>query len=72
MTKQVPTPPNEWLTRLQTEDEKDREFAKVLLLPAGAKQWDECTQEFWQQWQDEYNPQPEPETPVNENKEDGQ
>lgn len=58
MTQQVPTPPNAWLTRLLTQDEKDREFAKVLSLPDGATPWDECTQEFYDDWQEEYNPQP--------------
>jgi len=61
MKEQRPTPPKEWLTRLLTADEKDREFAKVLSLPDDAKFWDEWTQEQWQEWQDEYNPQPEPE-----------
>lgn len=57
---QTPTPPNEWLTRLLTENEADREFAKVLSLPEGAKPWDECTQEFYDAWQEQYNTQPEP------------
>lgn len=67
MTKQVPTSPNEWLTRLLTKDEHDREFAKILFLPDGAEKWEECTQEFWQAWQDEYEPQLEPE-PKNKEK----
>ena len=61
MKEQRPTQPKEWLTRLLTADEKDREFAKVLSLPDNAEFWDEWTQEQWQEWQDEYNPQPEPE-----------
>lgn len=64
MTKQTPTPPNEWLTRLGTTDEKDREFAKVLLLPQGAEQWDEWTDAQWREWQERYNPQPEQEAEV--------
>lgn len=59
--QQRPTPPNEWLTRLLTQDEKDREFVKMLFLPDAASLWDEWTQEQWQAWQDEHNPQPEPE-----------
>ena len=59
--QQRPTPPNEWLTRLITEDEHDREFAKVISMPEEAPLWDEWTQKQWQEWQDEYNPQPEPE-----------
>lgn len=60
MRQQRPTPPNEWLTRLLTQDEHDREFAKVLSLPAGAAEWDNWTQEQWQKWQDKYNPKPAP------------
>lgn len=63
MTRQVPTPQNAWLTRNLTENEETREFAKVLLLPAGAEQWDECTQEFYESWQEQHAPKPVVEEP---------
>ena len=55
--QQRPTPPNEWLTRLLTHDEKDREFAKVLSLPDGATPWDECTNEEKEEWEREHRPE---------------
>lgn len=57
--EQRPTPPNEWLTRLVTPNEKDREFVKILSLPISEPLWDECTDDFYREWQDKYNPQPE-------------
>lgn len=60
--EQRPTPPNTWLTRLTTTDEKDREFVKVISMPEDAPLWEECTDEQWQEWQDTYEPEePEPE-----------
>lgn len=60
MKRQVPIPPNEWLTRLSTKNELERKFSKGLALPDDASLWEEWTQEQWQEWQDKYNPQPEP------------
>ena len=49
-----------WLTTLFTDNEKERQFAKVVHLPIG-QVWDEWTAEQYNEWQDKYNPQPEPE-----------
>ena len=49
-----------WLTALFTDNEKDRQFAKVVHLPIG-QAWDEWTTEQYNEWQKQYNPQPEPE-----------
>jgi hypothetical protein len=58
--EQRPKEPNTWLTRLLTNTEKDREFVKVVNLPAGASLWDECTDEEYLAWKTEYEPEPEP------------
>jgi hypothetical protein len=58
--KQVPAEGFDWLTKLETADEKDRKFGKVVYRPESEPAWDDWTQEQWQEWQDEYNPQPEP------------
>lgn len=60
--KQVPAEGFDWLTKLETADEKDRQFGKVVYRPESEPAWDEWTQEQWQEWQEEYNPQPGPET----------
>lgn len=54
------TNPDNWLTALFTEDEKDRQFVKVIHLPEG-QAWDEVTDEYYQEWKEQY----EPETPKN-------
>lgn len=56
------TQPDNWLTALFTEDEKDRQFVKVIHLPEG-QAWNEVTDEYYQEWKEKY--QPEPETPKN-------
>lgn len=61
--RQVPAEGYDWLTKLETADEKDRKFGKVVYRPEEETPWDDWTQEQWQAWQEEYNPQPEPETP---------
>lgn len=67
---QRPQDPNNWLTHLnEGEGEEQRQFVKVIHLPEG-QAWDEVTDEYYQEWKEKY--QPEPETPENENKEDAQ
>ena len=61
------TEPDNWLTALFTDDEKDRQFVKVIHLPEG-QAWDEWTDAQYQAWKEQY----EPETSENENKEDVQ
>jgi len=61
--EQVPTPPNAYLTKLTTEDEHDRLFADKVSYQEGHRPWDECTQEFFEDWCDKYLPKPEPEQP---------
>lgn len=63
--KQVPAEGYNWLTKLETADEKDRKFGKVVYRPASEPAWDNWTQEQWQAWRDEYNPQPELPEPEN-------
>lgn len=58
--EQRPKEPNTWLTRLLTSNEKDREFVRIVNLPAGASLWDECTDEEYLAWKAEYEPEPEP------------
>lgn len=60
-TRQVPADGYDWLTKLETADEKDRKFGKVVYRPNSETPWDNWTQKQWQAWQDKYNPQPEPE-----------
>lgn len=55
---QRPANPDNWLTALFTEDEKDRQFVKVIHLPEG-QAWDEVTDEYYQEWKEKYQPEPE-------------
>ena len=57
--KQVPAEGFDWLTKLETADEKDRQFGKVVYRPESEPAWVEWTQEQYDEWQGEYNPQPE-------------
>ena len=50
------TQPDNWLTALFTEDEKDRQFVKVIHLPEG-QAWDEVTDEYYQEWKEKYQPE---------------
>lgn len=59
--KQVPLDGYDWLTTLETADEKDRRFGKVVYRPEGTPEWDSWTQAQYEEWQERYNPQPEPE-----------
>lgn len=56
-----------WLTQKEIAEEAKRGFSQLMYLgindtPDNYTEW---TQEQWQEWQDEYNPAPEP--PENEN-----
>lgn len=53
-------------------DEQTLFSQKVYLPHEDTPKWAECTPERRQEWIDEYQPEPEPETPENENKEDVQ
>lgn len=57
--RQVPSEGFDWLTKLETVDEKDRKFGKVVYRPESEPAWENWTQEQWQEWQDDYNRQPE-------------
>lgn len=57
---QTVSQPDNWLTALFTEDEHNRIFAKIVHLPEG-QAWDEWTAEQYDAWQQQYNPQTEPE-----------
>lgn len=50
------TQPDNWLTALFTEDEKDRQFVKVIHLPEG-QAWDEVTDVYHQEWKEKYQPE---------------
>lgn len=59
---QRPTPPNEWLTKLEEPNNEDtRKFSDVIGRPDTTPAWDECTDDFKRKWEEEH-PQPEPET----------
>jgi hypothetical protein len=45
------TQPDNWLTKLFTQDEKERNFVKVIHLPV-EEAWDEWTAEQWQAWKE--------------------
>lgn len=69
---QRPVNPDNWLTHLnEGESEEQRQFVKVIHLPIG-EAWEEVTDEYYQEWEDEHKPKPEPEPeqedvePVNE------
>lgn len=55
---QRPTPPNEWLYKDISEEE--RWFTDEVCRPAGGEPWPECTQAEREKWEREH-PQPEPE-----------
>ena len=59
--KQVPAEGFDWLTKLETADEKDRKFGKVVYRPEVEPAWDNLTQKMYEGWQEKHNPQPEPE-----------
>lgn len=52
--------PSSYLTFLADgEDEKNRQFAKVITLCSSAPDWDEWTEEQYMEWEQEYRPQEE-------------
>lgn len=57
--KQVPAEGFDWLTKLETADEKDRKFGKVVYRPESEPEWDNRTREEYDEWKEAYNPQPE-------------
>lgn len=57
---QRPQDPNNWLTHLFGEDEAQRQFVKVIHLPEG-QAWEEVTDEYYQEWKEKYQPEPQPE-----------
>lgn len=59
--KQVPKDGYDWLTKLETADEKDRQFGKVVYRPESEPAWDDWTREQYDTWQEEHKPEPEPE-----------
>ena len=55
------TNPDNWLTHLnEGENEKQRQFVKVIHLPIG-EAWDEVTDEYYQEWMEKYQPEAEQE-----------
>lgn len=59
---QRPQDPNNWLTHLnEGESEEQRQFVKVIHLPIG-EAWDEVTDEYYQEWKEKYQPEPEQQT----------
>lgn len=52
------TQPENWLTKLFTQDEHDRQFVKVVHLPVG-QAWDEWTDAQYQEWKEQYQPEDE-------------
>lgn len=59
--EQKPREGYDWLTKLDGDGEETRLFAKTISYKeCVGRPWDDWTQEQWQAWQDEYNPQPEP------------
>lgn len=60
---QRPTPPNSWLTKLCGDSEDTRIFATEITYNGDYSiQWEECSQDFYDSWQAEYNP-PQEELP---------
>ena len=59
--KQVPAEGYDWLTKLETADEKDRKFGKVVYRPESEPAWDDWTQAQYDEWQEQYSPEPESE-----------
>lgn len=57
--KQVPAEGFDCLTKLDTADEKDRKFGKVVYRPESEPEWDNWTWEQYDEWQETYNLQPE-------------
>ena len=55
-SEQRPTPPNEWLYKDISENE--RLFVRVVTLPDGATLWEQCTNAEKEQWEAEH-PAPE-------------
>jgi len=55
--KQNPTPPNEWLYKDITEN--DRRFSPFVIRPENSQPWAECTNAEKEQWEADH-PQPEP------------
>ena len=64
MKTQRPSTPENWLYR--DIDEENRYFTKLVFMPDDAPDYPECTNEEKEQWEEEHHPQPEPEEPVNE------
>lgn len=53
-----------WLTYKEAcveESVNTRQFAKIITHPDGEPDWEEWTAEQYDEWQEKYNPQPEPE-----------
>lgn len=64
--EQKPREGYDWLTKLDGEGEEMRLFAKTISYKEGVcHPWDDCTQAFYDEWQERYNPQPEPPKPEN-------
>lgn len=57
MKHQIPTPPNEWLYK--EESESVRLWAQAVDLPDSLPYWAECTNAEKEEWEHEH-PQPEP------------
>lgn len=55
--KQIPTNPDNWLYR--DFSKADRAFSKVVYLGVNDTEWDECTNEEKEQWEEEHKPEPE-------------
>lgn len=50
--------PDNWLTHLFGEDETQRQFVKVIHLLIG-QSWDEVSNEYYEEWKEKYQPEPE-------------
>lgn len=57
--KQTPAEGFDWLTKLESANEKDRKFGKVVYRPEVEEPWTDWTHEQYDEWQDEYSQQPQ-------------
>ena len=54
--EQSPKEGFDWLTKLDGDSEETRLFAKEISYKAGrGSSWNDCTQEFYDNWQKKYN-----------------